>query len=132
MGMPYQRARVLCCLLAMTAGRLLIAAPDGQTAEALLQRADQSFNEIKYADAAKQYERARQLAADDGALQYRASVGLVRSLLRVADFTGARHEAMRLIETHPGEADAIVLDGDTLWSVGLFAEAEQRFRDALA
>ncbi len=132
MGMPYQRARVLCCLLALTAGRLLMAAPDGQTAEALLQRADQSFNEIKYSDAAKQYERARQLAADDGALQYRASVGLVRSLLRVADFTGARHEAMRLIETHPGQVDAIVLDGDTLWSVGLFAEAEQRFRDALA
>jgi predicted aspartyl protease/Flp pilus assembly protein TadD len=121
--------------LALAAGHLLLAADGGQSPESLLQRADQLFSEARYHDAAKSYEKAREqsgLAGSlAGSLARRVSIGLVRSLLRVADFTAARREATELIAKDPADTDAVVLDGETLWSVGLFAEAEQRFRDAL-
>jgi len=115
----------------LAAGHLLLAATDNQAPDSLLQRADQFFSEARYQDAAKGYEQARSEAAADGPDAVRASKGLVRALLRVADFSRARREATALITSHPADVDAIVLDGDTLWSVGLFAEAEQRYHDAL-
>jgi tetratricopeptide (TPR) repeat protein len=128
-----QRPRVSWSIpIVLAAGHLLLAAND-QPPETLLQRGDQLFTQARFDDAAKSYKQARtQAAADMPSLAQRASVGLVRSLLREADFSGARREATDLIARAPTDVDAIVLDGDTLWSLGLFAEAEQRFRDALA
>jgi tetratricopeptide (TPR) repeat protein/predicted aspartyl protease len=128
-----QRSRIAWSIpIALAAGQLLLAATDGQLPDSLLQRADQFFSQARYQDAARGYEQARAQANSAAPLVVRASIGLVRSLLRVADFTGARREATGLIAKDPGNVDAIVLDGDTLWSLGLFAEAEQRYRDALA
>jgi Flp pilus assembly protein TadD/predicted aspartyl protease len=132
MGKASQCTRVAwAILLVLAAGHLLLAAQDGQPPDSSLQRADQFFAQAKYEDASKAYEQARTKAGTDAALTQRASVGLVRSLLRIADFSRARREATDLIAKSPTAVDAIVLDGDTLWSAGLFAEAEQRFRDAL-
>ncbi len=132
MGKASQRARVGCCIsLALAASHLLLAEGGRQPPESLLQRADQFFHEARYHDAAKSYEQARKQVGLPVSLARRISIGLVKSLLRIADFTGARREATQLIATSPADTDAVVLDGETLWSLGLFAEAEQRFRDAL-
>jgi predicted aspartyl protease/Flp pilus assembly protein TadD len=139
MGKASQRARIAWCFpFVLAAGHLLLAATDSPPPDTLLQRADQYYGEARYKDAAKSYEQARDHARDatggtsPATLIERASIGLVRSLLRVADFSKARREAGDLLTASPANLDAIVLDAETLWSIGLFAEAEQRFRDALA
>jgi tetratricopeptide (TPR) repeat protein len=149
MGKASQRARIAWCLpFVLAAGHLLLAATDSPPPDSLLQRADQFFGEARYKDAAKSYEQARDRAREAGtstsagagtnvgtppaAFVERASIGLTRSLLRIADFSAARREASSLIAASPSNIDAIVLDADTLWAIGLFAEAEQRYRDALA
>jgi tetratricopeptide (TPR) repeat protein len=127
-----QRSRIAWSIpLVLAAGQLLLAASDGPAPDSLLQRADQFFLQARYSDAAKSYEQARAQSSSPASLVLRASIGLVRSLLRVADFSGARREATGLIAKEPANVDAIVLDGDTLWSLGLFAEAEDRYQAAL-
>ena len=61
----------------------------------------------------------------------RALAGLTRALLRTASFSRARTEAEALVALQPRSADAFALHGETLWSMGLFPESEQRFREAL-
>jgi predicted aspartyl protease/Flp pilus assembly protein TadD len=101
-----------------------------RTPEVYLQLGDLLFDESRYRDAADAYRRAKQ--ANDEEVGYRALNGLVRSLLRSADFSGARVEAESLVTARPRSADALALFGDALWAVGLFPEAEGRYRDAIA
>ena len=57
---------------------------------------------------------------------------MLRSLLPVAEFTRAQIEAQVLLELAPGDPGMVALVGDALWGGGLFDEAEQLYRDALA
>jgi predicted aspartyl protease len=118
---------VVAAALAAAVG--LSAAPE-RTPEVYLQLGDLLFDESRYRDAADAYRRARGAADQD--IGYRALSGLVRSLLRSADFAGARTEAGALAAAHPRSADAQALFGDALWSVGLFPEAETSYRNAIA
>ena len=126
------RARVgawLVVAAAITAAAGLSAAPE-RAPEVYLQLGDLLFGESRYREAADAYRRAKDGADQD--VGTRALGGLVRSLLRSADFVGARAEAGALAAANPRSADALSLFGDSLWAVGLFPEAETRYRDAIA
>ena len=56
----------------------------------------------------------------------------VRLALRTAEFDQALVAAERLKIDAPADPEAIALYGDALWGSGLFDEAEQIYRDALA
>jgi predicted aspartyl protease/Flp pilus assembly protein TadD len=107
-----------------------VLASDERTPEVFLQLGDLLYEESRYREAVEAYDRAR--GGADGEISYRASTGLVRSLLRTAEFSRARREAVTLSAAHPRSADALALHGDTLWSAGLFPEAEVRYRDILS
>ena len=68
----------------------------------------------------------------DAALGIRARKGRVRSALKVAEFGLARQEAQKLAAQAPSDAEAQTLLADTLWSAGLFDEADRGYRTALA
>jgi Flp pilus assembly protein TadD/predicted aspartyl protease len=134
MRTSYARSFVLSCAVFLAgAGAALLAFGDEPTPSAILQLADQAFQETRYRDAADAYRRARDHrdAPADTGITHRAFVGLIRSLLRVTRFTDARDEANRFTVDRTTDADAVTLDGETLWGLGLFAEAEQRFSHAL-
>jgi predicted aspartyl protease len=124
------RRMVFVLMLAAGAASIGLTASDERTPEVYLQLGDLLFDESRYRDAADAYRRARH--PSDSEVDYRAATGLVRSLLRTAEFTGARREAGALARAYPDLADALALHADTLWAVGLFPEAESRFREALA
>jgi Flp pilus assembly protein TadD/predicted aspartyl protease len=133
MRTPSLRALVPGCavfLLVMSTVRL---SSDETTPEAYLHLADRLFVETKYRDAADAYRKARdQREATTPSLTRRAALGLARSLLRLTRFADARDEANRFVAAHPTDADALTLDAETLWGLGLFPEARARFNDALA
>ncbi|HEY8550503.1 MAG TPA: aspartyl protease family protein [Vicinamibacterales bacterium] len=131
-GLPPGQVRrlglVLLFCAAAAAGSL--TADDTQTPEVYVQLGDLLLQESRYREAAAAYERV-----DDGAdpdLRARAAAGLTRALLRSAQFGRARQAAERLVALEPQSPDAITLHGDALWGVGLFPEAEARYREALA
>jgi predicted aspartyl protease/Flp pilus assembly protein TadD len=124
------RRLLAALMLIASATGLAISASDERTPEVYLQLGDLLFGESRYRDAADAYRRARR--ATDDEIDYRASTGLVRALLRTANFTGARTEADALVQAHPRAADALALHGDALWAMGLFPEAESRYHDATA
>jgi predicted aspartyl protease len=121
--------RWLGVCLALVAG-IGVSASGERTPEVYLQLGDLLFDESRYRDAADAYRRAK--GASDQEVGYRALSGLVRALLRSADFGGARSEGEVLAQANPRRADALALFGDALWAVGLFPEAETRYRDAIA
>jgi predicted aspartyl protease len=127
--MPQRVFLVGGALLALTAAGPSLLALDVSSPEVYLQLGDQLFEETRYREAAEAYGRVK--GAPDEAHAYRAATGLVRSLLRVADFTHAKREADALAKGFGLRAEAIALHGDALWSMGLFPEAETRYRDAL-
>ena len=89
------------------------------------------FEDTKYYEAMDAFRRAER-ATRDPALALRARKGRVQSALRVAEFTAAYEEAQGLRTDAPRDPEALTLHGDTQWAVGLFDEAEQSYRDALA
>lgn len=95
-----------------------------------LQLGDQLTAETRYDEAIEAYKLA--LRAPEPSLRRLARMGLVRSTLRIASFAGALEEAGLLRKEFPRDAEAIGLYGDSLWAAGLFDEAEQSYRDALA
>jgi tetratricopeptide (TPR) repeat protein len=134
MRMPSSRALFLGCCVLLVAGSAVLVSSDETSPEAYLQLADSQFLETRYRDSADNYRRARDHEAIKAhpALLRRAAAGLTRSLLRQTRFADARTEAARYLESHPLDSDALTLDGETLWGVGLFPEAQQRFTDAIA
>ncbi len=69
---------------------------------------------------------------DDPGLRMRARIGVVKTALLVGEFEEAQREAATLKNDSPGNAEAMTIHADALWSAGLFDEAEREFRDALA
>jgi Flp pilus assembly protein TadD/predicted aspartyl protease len=100
------------------------AAPDIQ-----VQFGDLLFADGRFADAADAYRRA--LDAQDPATAVRAGVGLVLAHLRRGEFSEAFAAADTLRRAHPESASAAAVQGDALWSSGLFDEAEAAYESAL-
>lgn len=134
MRMPSSRALFLGCCVLLLGGSAVLVCSDETSPEAYLELADRQFLETRYRDSADNYRRARDHEAikSSPALMRRAAAGLTRSLLRQTRFADARTEAARYLESHPLDSEALTIDGETLWGVGLFPEAQQRFTDAIA
>jgi Flp pilus assembly protein TadD/predicted aspartyl protease len=88
------------------------------------------YDETRYLEALQAFDRAAQ--TDDRALSLRALKGKVRSALKVAEFGLAHQESQRLVGLAATDAEAKTLLADSLWSVGLFDEADLGYRSALA
>jgi predicted aspartyl protease/Flp pilus assembly protein TadD len=134
MRMLSSRAFFLGCCVLLLGGSAVLVSSDETSPEAYLELADRQFLETRYRDSADNYRRARDheaIKVTPGLLR-RAAAGLTRSLLRQTRFADARTEAARYLESHPLDSDSLTLDGETLWGVGLFPEAQQRFTDAIA
>ena len=98
-------------------------------AEQQFQAATRLYEEARYAEAMVAFDQV--LRTDDPALAVRARKGKVRSALRSAEFTTARNEAEALRAAAADDAEAVGIYADSLFSVGLFEEAEAQYRAAL-
>jgi Flp pilus assembly protein TadD/predicted aspartyl protease len=117
---------VIGCSLALAA-----AEREGSgDAELQFQLASLLYDETRYGEALQAFERAEQTA--DAALGIRARKGRIRSALKVAEFGLARQQAQKLVEQAQADAEAHTLFADTLWSAGLFDEADRAYKTALA
>ena len=88
------------------------------------------FDETRFQEAFEAYRKAAD--TDDGPLALRARIGMVRSALRIGNFTDAQREAASLRTMAPKNPEALSASADALWSAGQFDEAEAGWRDALA
>jgi Flp pilus assembly protein TadD/predicted aspartyl protease len=114
-------AAVIACSLGLLA--------DESDAELQYQLASLLYDETRYVEALQAFDRATQTA--DVSLGVRARKGRVRSALKVAEFGLARQEAQKLVGQAPSDAEAQTLLADSLWSVGLFDEADKGYRTAV-
>ena len=117
-------------VLATAASLVIRADVQSQTSEIELQLGDVLYSEGRYVDSLDAYRRALESAPSDAVRRPR--IGVIASALRIAEFDLARKEAEQLYKSEPTNPEAMALYGDALWSAGLFAEAETRYRDALA
>jgi Flp pilus assembly protein TadD/predicted aspartyl protease len=106
------------------------ATPTSQAAEIQLQLGNLLSAEGRYSEALEAFKNALEAGVPDSAR--RARVGVISSALRVAEFDLARREAEQLAQSDPRGPDAMSLYGDALWASGLFEDAEDKYRDALA
>ena len=104
--------------------------PTSSRVETRIQLGNLLLDDLRYWEAIRAFEDAQQGATDEQ--RVRSSAGLLRSLLPVAEFTRAQIEAQSLMELAPADPEMVALVGDALWGGGLFDEAEQLYRDALA
>ena len=119
-------AAVVLCSLAIGAD-----GPDASDdAELQYQLASLLYEETRYVEALQAYEQAARTS--DSALGIRALKGSVRSALKVAEFGLARQAAQKLVGQAQADAEAQTLLADTLWSAGLFDEADRTYKAALA
>src|SRR3954470_13460219 len=88
------------------------------------------FDETRYREALEAFRKA--VNSDSKTLAVQARIGVVKSALRLGEFIEAQKEANALKQQEPRSADVIAIHADALWSAGLFDEADQEFRDALA
>src|SRR4051794_28187343 len=119
--------------IVVVAASLVIRAdvpPSSQAVEVQLQLADILFSEGKFLDSLDAYRNALSVAPSDAVRRPR--MGVIASALRVAEFDLARAEAEKLFTSDPKGPEAMTLYGDALWSMGLFQEAEAKYKDALA
>jgi Flp pilus assembly protein TadD len=119
--------------LAASVPLLVRADATGQsfTADIQNQLGDLLYSEGRYREALDAYLRA-DLRTEGGSLKVRANIGLVRSALRMGEFEFAGEHGATLKRIAPGDPEALVAYADALWSLGLFDEAEQSYRDVLA
>jgi tetratricopeptide (TPR) repeat protein len=124
---------LLVALAAAVIAPLVLAAqaPPSASADIQLQLGDLLAGEARFRDAADAYRRAAAAGPADAALARRAQAGLALMLLRVGDFAGARAQAEELTKAERVDPPALSLYGDTLWSFGLFDEAEHAYDAAL-
>jgi Flp pilus assembly protein TadD len=129
--MPRPFRRVLTVAAIVAACTLVTrAAITNADAELQFQLGNLLFDETRYPEALQAFDRATQ--ADDLSLAHRARKGKVRTALRLAEFTVARQEAERLRTDAGTDPESLTIYGDSLWSSGLFDEADTAYRDALA
>jgi tetratricopeptide (TPR) repeat protein len=122
------------CALVVAACAALLVTPHATTtrddSELQFQLASLLFEETRFAEALDAYRKATG-AADTG-LALRARVGLIRTALRIGQFHEAQREATSLRRLAPRDPEALSVFGDAVWSAGLFDEAEDAWREALA
>jgi Flp pilus assembly protein TadD/predicted aspartyl protease len=126
LALPVTSGLILAASLAVHAN----VTPQSQIAEVQLALAQELFVEGRYAEALDAYQKA--LDASDPAETRRPRAGLITSALRLAQFDLARTQADALVKAAPRDPSALTLHGDALCSSGLFEEAEQRYKEALA
>lgn len=122
--------RVAFVAAAVLGGTFAIRASENSDAELQFQLATLLFEETRYRDALDAFDRAT--TAGDARLAARARKGKIRAALRTAEFDVARNEAVILREQAGGDAEALSLYGDAIWSFGLFDEADRAYSEALA
>jgi tetratricopeptide (TPR) repeat protein len=125
--------RVAAVTAIVAAGSFVIRAdvtPSSQASEIQLQLGDLLFSEGRFLDSLDAYRLALKSALPDNTRRPR--IGVIASALRVAEFELARSEAELLHTADPTGPDVMALYGDALWASGLFQEAENQYRDALA
>ena len=126
-------SRALMFVVVVAALSVVLGAQPSPTAprvEARVQLGELLLDDMRYWEAVRAFEEAQEGAADEQ--RVRASAGMLRALLPVAEFTRAQIEAQVLLELAPNDPEMVALVGDALWGGGLFDEAEQLYRDALA
>jgi len=123
---------LVLCATALTAGTLVIHADDKVVgnAELQFQLGNLLTEETRFREALDAYNRA--LQTEDHDLQVRARAGKVKTALRIAEFDLAQKEGELLRASAPGDPEALALYADSLWSAGLFDEAEEVYREALS
>jgi len=104
--------------------------PRSESAAIQLQAGDLFFSQGLFQESLDAYQNA--LKSDDASVLRRARAGVVQSALRVAEFDIAKTQAEALLHDDPRSAPTMTLYGDALWASGLFEEAEDEYRDALA
>ena len=125
--------RLVLCAAALVAGTLVIHADDKITsgnAELQFQLGNLLTEETRFREALEAYNRA--LRTEDHDLQVRARAGKVKTALRIAEFDLAQKEGELLRASAPSDPDALALYADSLWSGGLFDEADAVYRQALS
>ncbi len=126
-------SRALVVVAALTALSVVLGAQSAPTAsrvETRIQLGNLLLDDQRYWEAIRVFEEAQEGATDEQ--RVRSTTGMLKALLPVAEFTRAQIEAQVLRELAPTDAEATALVGDALWGGGLFDEAEQLYRDALA
>lgn len=88
------------------------------------------FDETRYREAIEAFRKA--LNTDNKSLSIQARMGVIKTALRLGEFLEAQKEAATLKQQDPKSADVIAMHADALWSAGLFDEAAEEFKDALA
>lgn len=88
------------------------------------------FEETRYREALAAFRLA--VDADSKSLSLQARMGVVKSALRLGEFFEAQKEAKILKQQAPMSAEVLTLHADAQWSAGLFDEAHEEFKDALA
>jgi predicted aspartyl protease/cytochrome c-type biogenesis protein CcmH/NrfG len=125
--------RFVLCAAAVAAGTLVIHADDKLTAgnaELQFQLGNLLSEETRFREALDAYNRA--LQTEDKDLQVRARAGKVKTALRIAEFDLAQKEGELLRAEAPSDPEAVALYADSLWSAGLFDEADDVYRQALS
>ena len=127
---------VRCLLMVFTAAVAFPVVMDADSSresarsEVRLQLGDLLFTDDRFWEAIPAYARAKK-GANPEQLQ-RASAGLLRSFLKVAEFTRAYQEGLLLRDSQPADPELRALYADSLWASGLFEEAEEVYRDVVA
>jgi Flp pilus assembly protein TadD len=121
---------ILSAAALLIAGRFAVAAQSPRDPATVLRAADGLMAHERYREAFEAYRAAR--TANDPKLRIRAGAGAVQALLRVGMFGAAQLEGASIAAVDPQQAGAQAIDGDALWSSGLFPEADARYAAALA
>ncbi len=120
---------VVLALSVMLAGVVVGTAP-GSDAEIQYQLGNLLFDETRYAEALEAYRKAA--SSDDTTISVPARIGVVRSALRIGEFSEAQREARDLRASAPRNPEVLTVHADAVWSAGAFDEAEAEYRDALS
>src|SRR5689334_15066617 len=113
---------------AVVVGSLAVVADERASSgdgELQYQLASLLYDETRYQEAILAFDRAAH--TDDPALALKARKGKIRTALRIAEFALARKEAQELVAKASTDAEAQTLLGDSLWSSGLFDEADRAY-----
>jgi len=125
--------RFVFCATAVAAATLVLRADDritGGDAELQFQLGNLLSEETRFREALDAFDKAMQ--TEDRDLQVRARAGKVKTALRIAEFDLAQKEGELLRASAPSDSEMLSLYADSLWASGLFDEAEEVYRQALA
>lgn len=125
-------AAVPCAVLVLSAqqGAPKPAVPQ-MTPAAGIEFGDGMMTKGRYREAIVAYQRAR-IASPDTNQRVRAGAGEVKAILRMGGFQSAVDEAAALLESVPGNPQAMAVLGDALWAAGRFVEAETTYDKVLS